>query len=94
MTYIEDGGVIPLGYGIAWRDWRMDNWVCLPIGVNVIAGALRRAAHWLKTQPARDPSVLDVAFGSGRCVERECQRKQNAKWDALAAELTGIVERS
>lgn len=91
-TYIAEGGVIPFGYGVAWRDWRTDNWLCLPLGINLVAAWVRRAYHWLKIQPARNPSYLDVAFEEGRRYEREYQRQQNAKWDALAAELMAVTK--
>lgn len=87
MRYLEEGCVIPFGYGIAWRDYRTDCWVCLPIGVNVIAAAVRRTYHWLMIQPTRDPSVIDVAVERGRTLERARQRRENAKWDPLVEEL-------
>jgi hypothetical protein len=38
---VVEGEMLPRGYGVAWRRWDRHAAVCLPVGVNIIAGWLR-----------------------------------------------------
>lgn len=62
-TYLEEGYRIPRWYGIAYRDFQADRYVCFPLGVNVIVHYGRRVLHWLKVK--RKPSAIDEAFYAG-----------------------------
>jgi hypothetical protein len=48
LRRVHQGYVIPRGYGIAWVRFCSDSAVCMPVPLNLIAGALRRAWFWLK----------------------------------------------
>lgn len=45
---INEGEIIPIGYGIAWYEWQKHSAVCLPLGFNVIASAVRAAYFALR----------------------------------------------
>lgn len=45
---IGHGFIIPAGYGVAWVRWQSGEAVCMPVPLNVLAGALRTAWLWLK----------------------------------------------
>jgi hypothetical protein len=57
MREVGHGLVLPRGYGIAWLHYIRDSGVAMPIPLNVVAGALRRAWCWLKVPRllVRDP---------------------------------------
>ena len=85
--HIDEGDVVPFGYGVAWVDHARCEWVCLPLGVNMVAAAVRRFYHWAVTQPVRNPSLLDVAFFKGREYEREYRRQRDKRDDAVINEI-------
>ena len=45
---INEGEIVPGGYGIAWYEWTTRGAVCLPLGFNVIASAFRVAYFALR----------------------------------------------
>jgi hypothetical protein len=38
----------PDGYGTAWQLWQMNARVCMPVPLNLIAGAIRATWHWFR----------------------------------------------
>lgn len=45
---VTPGELLPRGYGIAWVHWHRDEAVCMPVPLNVLAGAMHTAWLWLK----------------------------------------------
>ena len=88
--YVEEGGDIPIGYGVAWRDWSTNHIVCLPLGLNVIAATMRRCYHWIVTK--HTPSVIDVAYERGRRDERDRRRLVDERWAATVDRLTKNIQ--
>lgn len=43
LRLVEEGGMIPRGYGFAWYRPETDHAVCFPIPLNLLLGFLR---HW------------------------------------------------
>ncbi len=43
ITKVPDHEFIPAGYGVAWRDDLSDVRTAMPLGINYLAGLLRRA---------------------------------------------------
>jgi hypothetical protein len=48
VRVVAQGHVTPRGFGVAWIDWQTDNAVCMPMPLNVLAAAGRRAWTWVK----------------------------------------------
>lgn len=38
----------PDGYGTAWQLWQTNARVCMPLPINLIAGAIRATYHWFR----------------------------------------------
>jgi hypothetical protein len=64
---IPEGGLIPQGYGVAWRAMDRAVIVCLPLGLNVLAAWGRRLLHWLRFPPtlAAEERALRAAYEQG-----------------------------
>ncbi len=45
---IHRGQIIPAFYGIAWMEYTVDRYVCLPIPLNIIAAISRSVYIWLR----------------------------------------------
>ena len=45
---VEDGSILPRGYGVAWHLWEKDACVAMPIPINLFAGMARGWWFWLK----------------------------------------------
>lgn len=45
---IKEGQIIPRGYGMAWHDFMTGQFVCLPLGLNVVAAIARNIYLWLR----------------------------------------------
>lgn len=56
---IPEGGLLPRGYGIAWRELDRDGVVVMPIPLNILAGWIRNLWHWLRRGVR--PSAFDRA---------------------------------
>jgi hypothetical protein len=81
---IDQGEIIPRGYGIAWLRWGSPHAVIMPVPLNLIAGALRRAWFWGKV-----PRVL---FDDPRAAYRaglQEGRRQQAEMDRFYAGRLG-----
>lgn len=37
VRYIEEGGMVPMGFGVSWDDFMRKRVVCHPIGINYLA---------------------------------------------------------
>ncbi|MFA5379563.1 MAG: hypothetical protein WC455_27645 [Dehalococcoidia bacterium] len=48
IKMIDDCGMLPAWYGIAWRDRYKLGWVCLPVGLNTIARIILRLITFIK----------------------------------------------
>ncbi len=57
---IDQGEIVPQGYGVAWRDWNRDAAICYPVPLNVLLGWLRFAYIWIRFRAV--PHSLD------RCI--------------------------
>lgn len=44
---IVEGGMVPIGYGLAWHEWYVSRIVVLPIPFNVIIRGLRQFWCWM-----------------------------------------------
>jgi hypothetical protein len=44
---LAEGSRIPKGYGMAWMEPDIEQYVCLPVPVNILAAVARRVWHWL-----------------------------------------------
>lgn len=65
---VAEGAVLPAGFGVAWISWTSGAAVCLPIPLNVAAGACRRTWHWAKVPHAlvMDPrQAYDKGYRAG-----------------------------
>lgn len=65
---ISEDQQIPFGYGIAWREWNRCAVIVLPIGLHVVAAAVR--AVWLRFRLGLHwnsviDEACDAAFQSG-----------------------------
>jgi hypothetical protein len=49
---ILHGHMLPRGYGVAWMHWDKPSAVAMPIPLNLVVGALRRAWCWVKAPDA------------------------------------------
>lgn len=73
---VADGDMAPRWYGRAWRRWDAPSAVCLPLGINLVAGAARGCYIWLRRGFFRSPfsprysEALDHGFQRGyrQCV--------------------------
>ena len=45
---IDQGEILPRFYGVAWIDWYRDQAVCLPLGLNLLAGCARNLFYSIK----------------------------------------------
>lgn len=45
---IDESEMLPPWYGCAWHDWRANQMVCLPIGLNLAASFIRVCYFMLK----------------------------------------------
>lgn len=80
---LEDGARLPKGYGIAWFDHARQVTICLPIPLNVIAGALRIGLQWLRSPwPSMTPS------------ERACYERGRNAAEQAAGFLSARREKS
>lgn len=51
MTFIKKisaGTMIPAWYGVAWKEWYSNEAVCFPLGLNLIAAAVRSLYYTIK----------------------------------------------
>jgi len=93
---IQEGDVIPRGFGVAWMSGRADV-VLLPLGVNVVAGWLRRL--WLGALTGVAPSHVDKlimatqrnaqAAGRDEAIQ-EIQRQVEARFGARLRESLAL----
>ncbi|MDQ0084568.1 hypothetical protein J2W35_004937 [Variovorax boronicumulans] len=69
---IRNGALIPAWYGIAWIEWHEGHHTghCLPIPLNLVAGATRCVFLWAKHGgtgfrqfPTSRPDMLDTSGG-------------------------------
>lgn len=82
VRIVADGQLIPAGYGVAWIRWSTGDAICLPVPLNIAAGAARRAWHWAKVPRAlvMDPrQAYDKGYRAG---VRAAQRQRGAGGDA------------
>ena len=95
LVNVSEGGIIPWGYGVAWRDWARYEHVCAPVPFNVILALARRVYFWLVF--AAVGSAYDKAVQTGIALERRVQqaelerqhrREVVALLDAVAAQGT------
>ena len=70
-----EGEIIPMGYGIAWRDYLRDVYVCYPIPFNIIAGYTRRLWHWAMTTCALKHSLIDDYYYKGYDAAMKHERR-------------------
>lgn len=78
VRVVAEGTVLPAGYGVAWIRWSTGDAICLPVPLNIAAGAARRAWHWAKVPRAL---VMDPrqAYNKGyRAGVRAGQRQNGA----------------
>ena len=45
---INQGGLLPRFYGVAWVDWYRDQAICLPLGLNLAAACARNVYYSIK----------------------------------------------
>lgn len=97
----------PDGYGTAWQLWQMNARVCMPVPLNLIAGAIRATWHWFKRgfyASGHSPryaeamawgEVRGYAFGleHGRLDAEAAMRTNTTRVDAAAlTSLAGRIE--
>jgi hypothetical protein len=70
----DKGMMLPRGYGIAWVNWEVDEDVCLPVGLNVIA-ALMRALYFSIRFPKMIAMSAPDAYAQGL---RKCQKDKKS----------------
>lgn len=76
---LEQGQILPAWYGVAWIEWDSGRAVCLPVGLNIVAGAARQAWNWVRHgwRPVRlDPRE---AYAQGVRDGRAQQRREVAR---------------
>lgn len=59
---IEEGGMFPRGYGVAYRDWPTLTAVCYPMPLNVLIGWSRRVLFWVMHGVAMGKLERDLAL--------------------------------
>ena len=64
---IEDGWVVPWGYGVAWRDFRLDSTIYMIVPFNILASIIRRIWIWLVVNPLRNSSLNYI-------TQEECRK--------------------
>lgn len=72
-AYIEEGEVIPPGWGIAYREWDKAAAVIMPIPFNLIWRAIRRVKRWFKV-PSVEKHYLSAYRHGWNAAERDYQR--------------------
>lgn len=78
---IREGDELPPGYGLAWRCWDRDALVVMPVPLNVLAGGVRAAWHWLKVG-AVPVSVVDRMLTEARARGRvEGHNDRQRQWE-------------
>jgi hypothetical protein len=45
---IDDCGMLPAWYGIAWRDHYKLEWICLPVGLHIVARIIFSLISFIK----------------------------------------------
>lgn len=92
---IPEGGYLPDGYGIAWRDWDRHGAACMPIPLNVIAGWGRRLwielRHGLRVGVDRQARELFAAEQRGYARGYHLGRRHEAA--DSAREISAAFER-
>jgi hypothetical protein len=61
---VVEGEMLPRGYGLAWRRWDRHATVCLPLGLNIIAGVLR--AIYQRIQRGINPTPFEKELAKAR----------------------------
>lgn len=80
--YVGEAETLPRGYGIAWYDFAARRALCLPVPLNKVAGALRRAAQWLRRPLAQ--AAEQRAFEAGRVHGRDVEQMHAAVTQQVA----------
>lgn len=73
---VDQGRLIPAGYGVAWVDWRTGDAVVMPIPLNLAAAGARRAWYWVKVPRAL---IMDTRQAYAKGIrDGQRQRQQRA----------------
>jgi hypothetical protein len=70
LKRVNPGSLVPRFYGVAWRDYPSDQYVCLPVPVHVVAAAGRAMWHGLRHAHVAVMGSPRAAFAQGREYER------------------------
>jgi hypothetical protein len=69
LRIVQNGGLRPEGYGVAWQRQNTDEFICAPMPWNVLIGALYHVRWWL-VWPWKGPAALEAAWNKGMEYER------------------------
>ena len=84
---IENGEVLPKGYGFAWRDFDTACMIAYPIPFNVLFRGIRRLWHWIKIGQMKS-SKLDKIWEDGYSQGCKNSTKMfNAQYMALSSQV-------
>ena len=62
---IGQGTIIPAWYGVAWKEWQSNQAVCFPLGLNLIAAAVRNLYYTVKFAGRMVPENPRDAYAQG-----------------------------
>lgn len=72
---VDQGSLLPTGFGIAWRRWETGRAVCMPMPLNLVAGAARRL--WFAIKHGVSPHKLDRALEGEAHYRRLLHKRQD-----------------
>lgn len=64
---IDEGELMPNGYGVAYVDYCRRQAVCYPIGLNAVIGVCRAIYFWLCFDYRKSPFFGAEAYYQGLC---------------------------
>jgi hypothetical protein len=67
---IEQGAIVPRGYGVAWPVLDRATVICMPVPLNVIACWLRVVWRWLRFPPGRHVGLKQIYEAESRAFAR------------------------
>lgn len=76
LRYVDEADSLPRGYGVAWYEFATAQAVCLPVPLNVCAGALRRAWLWFRSPWRSMTSGERMFYERGKRDGREEMRRE------------------